>query len=309
MAWIERCLNSLLQNSCPTLIHIIDNNSTDGTVAFIKENFPQVRLTLAGRNLGFGQANNVGLRQALAENADHVFLLNQDAWVEKDTIGHLVAMQKLHPQYGIVSPLHLNGRGDALDINFAGYLQQSDILPSINSWMLGVPEPPPMINTSFVNAAAWLVSAACLAKTGGFDPIFYHYGEDENYAQRVLFHGFRIGVCTGARICHDREQRLGQSVPLAGRIKKEKNHFLNQACDIRKNGVSFLVLRRALRYSLLTAINVLNREKLFYNFQMARTVVGQLPAIRKSRRSAIGDIPFLNKENRLSPVGGLAQDL
>ena len=59
----------------------------------------------------------------------------------------------------------------------------------------------------FVNAAAWLISKDCLSVIGGFDPLFFHYGEDENYCQRARFHNIKIGIANFALIKHDREKR------------------------------------------------------------------------------------------------------
>lgn len=57
----------------------------------------------------------------------------------------------------------------------------------------------------FVNAAAWLISRHCIGKVGGFNPSFFHYGEDDNYVQRLKFHSFKLGVLPTANIFHDRE--------------------------------------------------------------------------------------------------------
>ena len=65
----------------------------------------------------------------------------------------------------------------------------------------------PVYDLPFVNAAGWLISKECLMTVGGFDPMFFHYGEDDNYCQRVLFHEFKIGVLPNALMVHDREDR------------------------------------------------------------------------------------------------------
>jgi N-acetylglucosaminyl-diphospho-decaprenol L-rhamnosyltransferase len=86
--WIEKCLNSLRNSSLNTDVIVIDNASTDETVSLIENLYPEVELVKRANNLGFGQANNIGLRMALDQNADFVFLLNQDAWIDQDTIGN-----------------------------------------------------------------------------------------------------------------------------------------------------------------------------------------------------------------------------
>ena len=59
----------------------------------------------------------------------------------------------------------------------------------------------------FINAAAWLIHKKVFETVGGFDPIFHHYGEDNNYCQRVNFHNYKIGVVPEAHIFHDSNKR------------------------------------------------------------------------------------------------------
>ena len=200
--WIEKCFDSLTNSNIPLTILAIDNASADGTPEQIKKLFPQVELIETGANLGFGKANNIGLINALENNADYVFLLNQDAWVEPDTIGKLIEVSQHNPEFGVLSPLHMNGNGNALDLNFSYYITPpvcpnllSDIITNkINT----------IYETKYVNAAAWLLSNKCLKTIGGFDPIFPHYGEDDDYLNRTLYHELKIGIVPHTRIYHDR---------------------------------------------------------------------------------------------------------
>ena len=90
MKWLERCLGSL-RDSCPRPdVLVVDNGSTDGTREWVRENCPEVEMVLRDDNPGFGAANNIGLRLALERGYDYVYLLNQDAWVAKDTMRLLI---------------------------------------------------------------------------------------------------------------------------------------------------------------------------------------------------------------------------
>ncbi|MGB3775216.1 MAG: glycosyltransferase family 2 protein [Leeuwenhoekiella sp.] len=207
MQWIEQCLES----TAGYKVVVVDNNSTDGTVKFIKERYPKVTILEQKKNFGFGQANNLGIRYALDRSAKAVFLLNQDAYLEKNTIGVLSEISHDNPDYGILSPIHLNGKGDQLDLNFSRYLSQSinnsfysdHILNKALSSIYEVP---------FVNAAGWFVTENCIKTVGGFDPIFFHYGEDDNYCQRLRYHGLKIGVIPRIFIRHDRENRSSENM-------------------------------------------------------------------------------------------------
>ena len=83
MRWYDRCFGSLRNSDMPVETIVIDNASTDETVSYIKEHFHEVCLIESKENLGFAKANNIGIKRALDNGADYVFLLNQDAWVEK----------------------------------------------------------------------------------------------------------------------------------------------------------------------------------------------------------------------------------
>jgi len=219
MQWIDTCLKSIVNSSTKLDIIVIDNNSSDGTVSYIKKQYPEIILFEQKTNLGFGKANNLGMPHALNNNCDYVFLLNQDAYLEVDSIGKMIGVHKESPEYGILSPIHLNGKGDKLDKNFSNYLRYDsnnyfyhDALKHQLKSVYSVP---------FVNAAAWLLPKNTLKVIGGFDPIFFHYGEDDNYCQRALYHNLKIGVVPNAYIKHDREGVLKR--PIDTEAKKLSN--------------------------------------------------------------------------------------
>jgi len=205
MQWIDKCLSSLQNQEIVSDIIIIDNGSEDGTISRIKNNYPEVRLIINQKNHGFGYSNNQAMQLSLSENVEYVFLLNQDAWVEADTIAKLVNIHKKNGQYGILSPIHLRGDGKALDMKFATFVAQAENHKLISDLYLHRLDMDEVYDVRFANAAAWLISRKCFENVGGFAPIYHHYGEDMDYANRVLYHGFRIGICPAAIIHHDRK--------------------------------------------------------------------------------------------------------
>lgn len=199
MRWIDQCIPSLLQSEAPTDILVIDNASTDETVTALQEHYPQVRLIANATNLGFGRANNIGMQLALDEGYDGVFLINQDAWIEPNTLAQLIKASKRHPDFGILSPLHLRGDGKQLDAGFAAYTGVKEFGTEKSDQSLhAVP---------FINAALWYIPIAVIQKVGLFAPLFYHYGEDKDYANRLHYHGFQIGYVPTAIGYHDRAER------------------------------------------------------------------------------------------------------
>lgn len=209
MKWADRCFGSLRASAIPISTIVIDNASTDGTVRHLKENFPEVDIIESSENLGFAKANNIGIRKAYDAGADYILLLNQDAWIENNTLTELLRVFDDNENVGIASPIHLNGNKNALDFRFHNCMS-GDLISDL--YMQKVK---PYYESSFVNAAAWLMSRRCIETVGGFDTLlFYHYGEDVNYAQRVHFHHLRFIISTHCTICHDREDRKSKDYKL-----------------------------------------------------------------------------------------------
>lgn len=232
--WVEPCFASLRASTIPLHTIVIDNGSTDDTLAQIEARFPEVQIVRTGKNLGFGKANNVGMELVYQQGADYVFLLNQDAWIEPDAVAHLVAVQRAHPDYGVISPMHMNGAGDALDDGFSNYIAPNKCRGLYSDIFFG--KAGALYEVPFVNAAAWLMTRACLEKVGGFSPSFFHYGEDDNYTHRLQYHRLKLGVAPGARISHDREQRPASKFFEDGEVFRRE---LVQRSSNPNGGVSF----------------------------------------------------------------------
>lgn len=212
--WIHKCLPSLLDSSYPTDILVVDNNSGDNTTQIIKETYPTIRLIESSENLGFGKANNIGLDIVLKEEYDYAFLVNQDAWLDRDCIANLVKVNA--DNIGIISPIHYDGTETTLDHGFAVYTKNATIE---NSHRI----------CSFVNAAFWFIPNPVIRKVGGFAPIFFHYGEDKDYANRIKYYGLNIILADRAKAYHDRQQRKTDQKTF---LKSEFVYHLTEYCNI-----------------------------------------------------------------------------
>lgn len=200
--WIEKCLSSVINSTIKADLFIVDNGSTDGSINFIQNNFPEAHLVISSDNLGFGRANNIGIRHAIDNNYDFVYLLNQDAWVERFTFEILIGLFNNNKEYGIISPLQINAAMDKLDNNFSMICPRELVSDAVIGNELKT-----IYKVNFVMAAHWLISRRCLETVGGFSTSFPHYGEDNNYIQRATFHGFNIGISPLTKGVHDREYR------------------------------------------------------------------------------------------------------
>ena len=106
---------SRLQSTYCVSIVVVDNKSSNDDTLSIVETFKDTVCLPQSENLGFGRANNIGISYALQADADYVFLLNQDAYIYRDTIEKLVKCAQQDDSFGILSPLHLNGDATRID--------------------------------------------------------------------------------------------------------------------------------------------------------------------------------------------------
>ena len=223
--WMERCLGSLRLSELPVDVLVIDNDSKDRTTELIRAQYPEVRLIENKKNLGFGRANNLGMQIALEEGYDFAFLMNQDAWIDPNTIGTLVSISLKYSEYGIFSPVHLTGKGDKPDPGFADYAGIQTLKELSNT--------DDILPLPFINAAFWMIPIAVLKQVGGFSPLFYHYGEDKDYVNRLHFHHFKVGYVPKVFGNHDREYR---PVTHAGFLRSEYVYHLSEYANINHSG-------------------------------------------------------------------------
>lgn len=279
MKWVDRCLGSLMISKTATDVIVIDNGSSDGTVEYITENYSEVKLVTTGENLGFGRANNIGLRHAMDKGYEYVYLLNQDAWIYPDTFGTLLRAMEDDRSLGILSPMQMAACEDRPDPRFEKRCPRRAFRDLNSRWRSGK-----VYDVKFVMAAHWMISRECLQNVGGFSPAFTHYGEDDNYIHRAIYKGFRIGIHSGARAIHDREMRP---------MSKEASMGLKCVASVVKvsNPLNRLWFRQIFQPMELLAISI--RYGSGYVFRNIFTLIRSYRQLKVYREESLGDMAFL----------------
>lgn len=234
-AWIAGALRSLRHSVHPCTAVVVDNASEDDTATIVRRDFADAVLLEAGSNLGFGRGNNLGIEYALRHGADAVFLLNQDAYVTPEAIGQLADFLRDQPAFDIVSPLHCSPDLGRVDPNTQSAYLQRHAASYLSDACLGRIQPHYAIHG--INAAAWLLRADVFRRVGGFDPLFFMYGEDDDLIDRFAHHGLRTALLPAARIVHLRAKapRAPQSGwrALRGRSERQRSTLL---VDLKRPG-------------------------------------------------------------------------
>lgn len=256
--WYDRCLGNLYESSLPIRLVVIDNASSDGSVEYIRHKFPDVTLIESEENLGFAKANNLGLRYALDNGADYVLLLNQDAWFRRTSdLKEMIRISEEHPEYWILSPLQVYASSGRIERETERHLERSST-PD-HDWLSDACHGTlqDVYPSEYSCAFCWLLPISTVKKIGGFDPLFYHYGEDDNYQQRVRYHGGKVGVCTKIEVCHDIE---GRPESYRDRYQDWRKYLIVRCCDINLKEWTVESHLKSLRKKLLFMFLRLQRK-------------------------------------------------
>lgn len=282
MKWIDRCIGSLCGATSHVSIVVIDNGSSDDTVSHIRSSYPEVHIIEAGTNLGFAKANNIGMRFALDNGAEFVLLLNQDAWiVQPDALDHMVELSEQNPDYAILSPLQLYGSGEQIVFESKIYGAKNEAQDWISDSYFG--QLRDLYETRYVCAASWFLPINTIKTIGGFDPLFYHNGEDDNYIQRVHYHGLKIGLCPKVNVCHDIQHRPSD---YNAKTLDWRKYLLIGLCDINRN-LSLDKVLKTRRKTIVIKVLRMNRKLL-------KTAWPEYLFIKEKRR----EIEFSRSQNK-----------
>lgn len=185
---LEACLQSIRSQSFQNLeIIVIDNSSTDGSVEFIKSAHPDVKIISLQKNIGFGGANNEGLKEACGT---YVMLLNNDTEADRECIKNLFEVMEAHPEAGIcASKMIVYGQGvidsagDGLSSNLKCYKRGEGLSSNLYS------------TTEYVFGAcagAALYRKKMIEQIGFFDESFFLIHEDSDLNCRAQIAGWKV---------------------------------------------------------------------------------------------------------------------
>jgi N-acetylglucosaminyl-diphospho-decaprenol L-rhamnosyltransferase len=185
---LERCLDSISAGS-PLVgwqIIVVDNASTDDSVALIQNRFQQVELVQSKENLGFSKGNNLGLTYA---RGDVVIFLNSDTLSSPPTLEKLANALKTDQSIGVLSPLLRTPSGEGQRFAYGddptlGYLFNRAVARllrrDLHDW-----QPLQTIEAQWVSGACMCIRRDVLEKTGGFFEGLFMYFEDNDLCKRI----------------------------------------------------------------------------------------------------------------------------
>lgn len=186
---------------------VVDNASTDGSVAMIETEFPKAQLLVNRKNRGFAAANNQGFGVAKGR---HVLLLNSDTVVKGQVLPAMVAWMDAHPAAGIMGPRVLN-RDGSMQVSSTGFPTLKRLLAqTLGLTRLRAFDDYRMENwdrkderqVEVISGCCMLVRAAALQKVGPLDQSFFFYGEETDWCRRFADAGWEVVFAPVGEIVH-----------------------------------------------------------------------------------------------------------
>ena len=206
LPWIEDCLASVRGEQ----VVVVDNGSRDGTVALVRERFPEVRV-VESENRGLGAGWNVGIRETASR---FVLLLNADAWLRGDALARLVAFADGRPRAAVVGPRLLNPDG-TLQRSVRGfptlwrlateYFFLRKLAPrtrALNAFYAGGFDHDEVREAEFVMGACMLVRREAIEEVGPLDEEFFLFSEETDWCYRFRKAGWDVLFFPGAECVH-----------------------------------------------------------------------------------------------------------
>jgi len=189
-AWLDACLSALAaQEPPPDRVLLVDNGSSDGSVAFVREWFPWVTVRENGGNLGFAAGNNAALRD---DTAEVVVLLNPDVILTPGALAALATALADDPRIGIAGAKLWYPDGETLQ-HAGGFITHPQALPGhygIGEADTGDHEAPR--DVEYVIGAATALRRSMLDEIGLLDEGYFLYFEDADLCARARRAGYRV---------------------------------------------------------------------------------------------------------------------
>ena len=267
---LAQCLDSIERHKGDIELEIIvvDNASTDGSQAMLKEKYPQVTLMINNQNLGFAKANNQAMQVA---KGDYYLLWNSDAFATSGAIQSLLQLAEKEPRAAIVGA-QLRNADNTFQASYSPFPNQWIeflILTGLGRTILGLAYPslgpeeekgPQVVN--YVAGACLLVRRQAFQEVGGFDEGYFMYAEEVDWCYTMAKHGWQVWYQPAAKVVHlgsassasrqtQREADLYRS-----RIRFFRKHYGNRSAQILKlqiyaatafKSISHGILRRLTR--------------------------------------------------------------
>ncbi len=201
LSWLKNSLRSAISQDFQTCeVILVDNNSKDDSVLFVKNHFPQVKIIVNHENSGFAEGNNIGIRES---RGDYIFLVNNDTRFDSHVVSTLIKSFKSFPNAGILQPkiLILGKEPPTLD-GCGSLFTNYTFLYHVGLFKRDSPEFNQPTRVFCIKGAAMMVKREVFDKIGLFDKSFWCYYEETDFCHRAWVAGYESIYAPACNIWH-----------------------------------------------------------------------------------------------------------
>jgi len=192
-------------------IIVVDNGSSDQSIKLIKNEYEDIDIIQNNKNLGFAAGVNIGLKAAFKRGADFAFLINNDAYLSKDTISTL--MHHENKKISLYAPMIFYADQPNIIWSIGGKLNK--LILEYSKDFRGKKDPgnlPEIIYCDFVTGCCLLIPRDLIKNVGLLDQSnFFMYYEDADWCNRIRNSGLNIAVISNAKAWHKISMSSGGS--------------------------------------------------------------------------------------------------
>ncbi|MCL5986663.1 MAG: glycosyltransferase [Actinobacteria bacterium] len=204
--YLDECLKSIFSARYPhekLEVIVVDNASTDGSIDFVKKEFPDVKIIANDKNMGFAPAINIG---AGSSKGECLVIMNNDLRVHEDWLIELVAAISSGGEVGCAGSLVLNRDGDKIDfaggvVNFEGKGFQIGYDEKVDDYLSKLSNSP-YPRYLFVNGSSFIVRSSLFDEVGGMDEDFFAYYDDIDFGWRIWLAGYCVVLAPKSVVYH-----------------------------------------------------------------------------------------------------------
>lgn len=258
--FLKNCLDSVLSSSYKKLkVVLVDNASTDGSVDFVEKNYKKVIVLKNRANLGWTGGNNRGVKFALKQGADAVFILNNDTTISANCILNLAKTLFSDKSTGIVGPkIYFSDKGRRTKkISFAGGKFTSNRYFGVHIGINRIDKGQysKTKKTDFITGAAICVKREVFESVGLFDDRYFIYYDEADFCMKARRKGFTSIFVPAAVVYHEFSGTVSVNSPFQ-RYYTTRNHYL-----FVEQNAPFKVKARELLRTPKTALEFFRKDK------------------------------------------------
>jgi hypothetical protein len=168
---------------------VVDNNSTDGTAEYIKEHFPKATIIENKKNIGYGAANNLGMKKA---EGKYLLLLNSDTKIKDNVFNKMCKYINKQKDIDVVGPKLLNKDDSAQPSAGRDFTPLNVFLMLFGFDSLMRTSPEQIKEVDWIVGACFMLKKEVFQQTKGFDEDFFMYVEEVEWCRRIREQGYRI---------------------------------------------------------------------------------------------------------------------